>query len=305
MNYLFFDIECCDGRHICSFGYVICDENFRVLKKEDIIMNPEKEFKLGRAGFDPRIHLAYSENEFKKQKPFPYFYNKINQILKASNQIILGHSVLNDIKYLEIACDRYKLNQIYLSAYDTQKFYWYLDNKYLSRGQENIVKDLNINISDLHEHKSCDDAEISLRYTKEICKKTNCDINQLINSCQTSLVKYNKETHQRNIYNKKLNELNNKYSKNTDMLFICLSDTIKEKSIYGRLKLIEAIYQAGYKFTNRVSECSIFVYGNSIGKRDTCCDINIKDYNKKIKKISINELSRLINRNTNKNGEVI
>lgn len=27
MRYLFFDIECCDGKHICEFGYVITDIN--------------------------------------------------------------------------------------------------------------------------------------------------------------------------------------------------------------------------------------------------------------------------------------
>ena len=69
MNYLFFDIECCDGNHICSFGYVICDEHFNILKKEDIIMNPQKKFKLGRAGFDPKIHLAYTVETFQKQNP--------------------------------------------------------------------------------------------------------------------------------------------------------------------------------------------------------------------------------------------
>ena len=66
MNYLFFDIECCDGNHICSFGYVITNESFEILEKEDIIINPQWRFKLGRAGFDPRIHLAYSEDDCSK-----------------------------------------------------------------------------------------------------------------------------------------------------------------------------------------------------------------------------------------------
>ena len=48
MKYLFFDIECCDGNHICSFGYVIVNNNFEILEKKDLVMNPEKRFKLGR-----------------------------------------------------------------------------------------------------------------------------------------------------------------------------------------------------------------------------------------------------------------
>ena len=39
MKYLFFDIECADGGKatICSFGYVITDENFKILRREDKI----------------------------------------------------------------------------------------------------------------------------------------------------------------------------------------------------------------------------------------------------------------------------
>lgn len=32
MDYLFFDIECCDGRNICEFGYVVADENLKPIK---------------------------------------------------------------------------------------------------------------------------------------------------------------------------------------------------------------------------------------------------------------------------------
>ena len=77
MKYLFFDIECCDGNHMCSFGYVIVNNNFEILEKKDLVMNPEKRFKLGRDAFNPRIHLAYNESTFRKQKTFRYFYDKI------------------------------------------------------------------------------------------------------------------------------------------------------------------------------------------------------------------------------------
>lgn len=32
MRYLAFDIECCDGKHICEFGYVITDEKYYIIK---------------------------------------------------------------------------------------------------------------------------------------------------------------------------------------------------------------------------------------------------------------------------------
>ena len=47
MNYLVFDIECCDGRHICEFGYVLADAAFRVLERGVMTIAPEKPFDLG------------------------------------------------------------------------------------------------------------------------------------------------------------------------------------------------------------------------------------------------------------------
>ena len=51
MRYLAFDIECCDGKHICEFGYVITDEKYNIIKKSVITINPESKFNLvGRPG---------------------------------------------------------------------------------------------------------------------------------------------------------------------------------------------------------------------------------------------------------------
>ena len=75
MKYLFFDIECADGGKatICSFGYVIADMDFKIIKREDIIINPEGRFFLtGRAG-RPDVELAYPIERFKKAPTFPTF----------------------------------------------------------------------------------------------------------------------------------------------------------------------------------------------------------------------------------------
>lgn len=46
MKYLFFDIECSNcfngvGK-MCEFGYVLTDENFKIIKMDDIPMSPGK-----------------------------------------------------------------------------------------------------------------------------------------------------------------------------------------------------------------------------------------------------------------------
>ena len=99
---------------MCSFGYVLTDEDFRILKKEDILINPE-------AGFCTRawskkkreegrgITLAYPEKVFRKSPTFPKVYEKIRDILEKDGQTIIGFSHANDVRYLCTACRRYKL----------------------------------------------------------------------------------------------------------------------------------------------------------------------------------------------------
>ena len=41
-KYLFFDIECCNGYNICSFGYCIVNEKMKVIEKKDIVINFNK-----------------------------------------------------------------------------------------------------------------------------------------------------------------------------------------------------------------------------------------------------------------------
>lgn len=310
MNYLFFDIECCDGKHICSFGYVIINEKFEILQKGDIVINPQWRFKLGRDGFDPRIHLAYTEETFKKQKSFPYFYNEIKDLLTRPNQILLGHSVTSDLQYLKIACERCdNCPEIKIDVYDTQDFYYQLNNKYKTRSLDNIVKDLNIDISNLQEHKSCDDAEISMLVTKEICNKLNITIGELLELCDNSKRNSDKkELSDRALkrkFSRDLKKIAGKYPERFSWKSICLSDTIKETNYESRIDLIKEIFKNGYNYTCKASECDYFVIGNGYGARDLSCDHHIEDDNKAIKKITLDELSKMLGVKVNGYGELI
>ena len=181
MDYLFFDIECCDGNHICSFGYVIIDEKFRVLDKQDILINPEKTFKLGRAGFDPEIELAYKQEIFYSQKTFPEFYAGIKKLLNKKDRVLFGHNSGCDINFLLIACNRYDLKNINIKVYDTQKIYKLYKKDKNVCSLHKILDELKINVPKLEEHKSCDDAEMTMLIVKKMCQEENLTINDFIN----------------------------------------------------------------------------------------------------------------------------
>ena len=70
MRYLFFDIECSvvskTMAKICAFGYCLTDEQFHILKKEDILINPRGGFHLTDRKGDRGLVLPYKYEDFKK-----------------------------------------------------------------------------------------------------------------------------------------------------------------------------------------------------------------------------------------------
>lgn len=95
MRYLFFDIECCNGRNICEFGYVITDDKFNILEKKDITINPENKFNLTGRHDGRDLYLYYPESTYYKSYKFPHFYDDIKEIIEHPDQLIVGHIICN------------------------------------------------------------------------------------------------------------------------------------------------------------------------------------------------------------------
>ncbi len=176
MNYLFFDIECCNGQNMCSLGYVLVDENFKILEKKDILINPEKPFNLKTNSGEPRIELAYDKSEFLKHPNFTQQYYLIKNTLMKNGRVLFAHDARSDISFLEKACKNYKQEMFDICVYDAQKIY--SNNKV---GLEKIINNLGVDCSHLTEHKSCDDAEMTMLYIKKLCEQRKCNISELIN----------------------------------------------------------------------------------------------------------------------------
>lgn len=178
MKYLFIDIECCDGVHICSLGGVLTDSNFNMLDKFDILINPQLRFKLnGRK--DDGIKLFYPEKMFYEQPDFTAFYTNIKQLLTLDDITVVGFSILNDFNFINLACYRYGLPQLKLSGYDIQQIYKKITTAPHVRALEKIAADLDIPHGGLTMHRSCDDAQLSMYILRNICYKTNTTIEKI------------------------------------------------------------------------------------------------------------------------------
>lgn len=172
MKYLFFDIECSNcfnGKgKICEFGYVLTDENFKIIKQDDIPMSPgkgrENRFYLKGRKHEKDIELAYKYDDYFKQPEFNKFYDRIKKIMEDPDTICFAFSMENDISYLHNACTRYNLEPLNYICYDVQQF----AKKYLEKKNLMSLKNACHEIVGPHstvqlqEHLSRDDAKMEM-----------------------------------------------------------------------------------------------------------------------------------------------
>ena len=181
MEYVFFDIECAcvykNVAKICVFGYCVADENFNIIKKEDILINPNGKFYLTDRGGDG-IVLPYDYEDFKKYPDFKKFYPRIRELLEGEDKTVFGHAAINDVKYLNLETKRYRLPSFRFRFADTQVLYMAMTETFdRQAGLESLTQIFEI---DYTPHCAADDAYATMRIAQEMCEKENCTLPELL-----------------------------------------------------------------------------------------------------------------------------
>ena len=192
MRYLFFDIEGANCYNfvskMCTFGYVITDEKFELKSKIDVIINPCSPF--DRHIIRKKIH-AYPIETYSTRPPFNYFYKSIKNILEYNDQLIVGWSIDNDVRYVYDACKRYSLKQIQYKYLDLQKVIVKLENLENPPSLESICE--KYGIETLISHKSDDDAFLTMKIAQKICENLNISLKELYekyDDCSSTVKKF-------------------------------------------------------------------------------------------------------------------
>lgn len=181
MKYVFFDIECAcvykNVAKICVFGYCVADEQFNILEKQDILINPNGKFHLTDHGGDG-IVLPYDYDDFKKYPDFKKFYPRIKELLEGGDRLVFGHAAVNDVKYLNLETKRYKLPSFSFRFADTQVLYMAMTETFdRQAGLESLTQIFEI---DYTPHCAADDAYATMRIAQEMCVKENCTLPELL-----------------------------------------------------------------------------------------------------------------------------
>ena len=317
MKYLSFDIECCDGQHICEFGYVLIDEQFNVLERDCITINPEYKFKLTGREKESDISLAFPEEVYYNSPTFDFYYERIKKVLTTPDCQIIGFSLSNDAGFLATAYELYEKEPISFTYYDFQKLYQGYTKAKNRTSVEGFVEELQI--SDIILHKSDDDSwaviralriigereNLTLPETLKMLKKSNNDYRaekakehnlSLIEKINGGNLKAQNEFMKNFIHRLKVSE-----QKQDDLFFgknVCISSHFQKKRFNEFLAIIECLYSYGATYTGKASVGDIFIEYQD-GEEEEIRFASIKQAeekeNKSIQILSLEEGLKLLN----------
>ena len=186
MKYLFFDIECSvvskTVAKICAFGYCLTDEQFNILEKEDILINPQGGFHLTDRKGEQGLVLPYEYSDFKKYPTFLEKAEKIYAWLQDKDTLVAGHATMNDVKYLNFESKRFNLPPFSFDFADTQFLYMNKIGEFSRQfGLGVIAQDLGVEFT---AHRAVDDAYATMRIAETICKGEGLTLPEVIEKYQ-------------------------------------------------------------------------------------------------------------------------
>ncbi|MBQ9747569.1 MAG: hypothetical protein IJV98_02180 [Clostridia bacterium] len=266
MRYVFFDIECADGGKgsICSFGYVVCDESFQEIESDDIVINPNTRFCLGRRTGRAELVLAYTEAEFRRAPIFPRFYDRIRKLLEAPDQLVIGHSVQDDVSFLCKSCIRYGLDSLRFRFTDSQSLY----AAYVGvKGQVGLDKACDaLGITEGRDvHKSEEDARMAMRLVRTLCERTGKSLTELVASCTCGGITEDFKIFCSYIHPNRtmfLNYLDKVTPSRSGVLRgkrVAVATAIEQPNSKEIYHLVRLIYEAGGTYTRIPTQCDVFV----------------------------------------------
>lgn len=184
MKYLFFDTEKATSQprihQICEFGYVITDELFNVLERDNFIINPDLPIKQ----WDPfviRNILTRKPYEYELCNTFPYFYSKISALINKAD-IIVGHTIEEDVKAINNDSLLYDLPSIDYDFYDLKIYYKKYSKSKGSTAVVNILKAFETE-GDSNEHDAATDAYNTMLGLKTLLTKIGMTFQELCDWC--------------------------------------------------------------------------------------------------------------------------
>ena len=295
MKYLFFDIECAgvfkNVAKICAFGYCLTDEQFHILEKEDLLIDPQGNFHLTDRKGEQGIVLPYKYEDFKNYPTFSQRAEKIYGLLQDGDTLVVGHAVQNDVKYLNLESKRFSLPSFSFSFADTQFVYMNTVKEFSRQfGLGAIARELGVEFTP---HRAVDDAYATMRIAQAMCEAENVSFSELLKKYEITagrIADYEitqntsaafeifreerekaKEERERaraefHIFADREKRKRAKEGKLKNRT-VCFSHALELQTPLAK-KLLKAAFAQGARVTFRAEECDLYVcYESEVGQR--------------------------------------
>lgn len=153
-------------------GYVLADEHFEVIRKEDIIINPKCRFV---AKFRKPIEFSVTKEQAEAAPTFAEQYDKIASLF-GKDTIVLAHSANSDMFMLNEACRRARVPALKFRYICTQMIYSAIYDVMNGIGLDKAAEEMHVSFT---HHKADDDALMALLLLKSCCEKMGCTYKEL------------------------------------------------------------------------------------------------------------------------------
>lgn len=183
MIYLFFDLEFAssqNGHKICEFGYTVTNEKFKVIEKNNLIIDPNIRGNEWDWYALKKI-LTRKRGEYEAGKRFSFYYPKIISLIKNAD-MIFGHTTSGDVAALNEEFYRYSLPGIDFNFYDITKYYMYYTEAETALSLTSMLDELEIDGSE-NAHDAEYDAFNTMQVLRELLVKMNISLSELMERC--------------------------------------------------------------------------------------------------------------------------
>lgn len=271
MQYLFFDVQCCDGRHICELGYAITDEQFIPIVKGNMLINPEKRF-----NFAGNLHINHTKKDYENAQNFADSYVKIGNILCGKGRKVIGFSTHAHAKILNLACDRYSLPYFEFAHYDLQRAVSQYFNSGKSASLPYAAELLGVDMPEPM-HKSEDNALLILLLAKKLCGlaetpldmliadshalNLSADFNEKLSYLTLYPAEFDENSRSRMLHEelKRVQPRDNTIACGLTGKKLCFSLFFARENLVGFMRLVQRVVDCGGVVAHEFSECDYYV----------------------------------------------
>ena len=258
MKYLAFDIEAANGYQlssICSIGIVVADEQFNIISRQNIWINPKTKFNLNGTRQNVGIDLHLDKKLLNASPDFKQVYGKVSGLLTDREYFVFGHAVDADVRMLNAACAKNRLTN---------------------------APEIGV---EFQEHNSEEDAYATMQTLKYLVQASGTDVNGLMQKYRIRIgsnrnfelirpVSLEGQVSKKRVtqvacdkikkYASTVKKVNGKYK---DVGF-SLSRALELSDDETLYKVIEIIIKNGGRYATKLVKSKIYIYGDDTSEQD-------------------------------------